>query len=87
MSFYGLYKLQLLIDKEETSFSTRIDEGYFNKENQTFSFSQEIGFNIAVGLYHNLDRTKIHNDETYGKFNVYNTEITIDSDSQSNVNK
>ena len=47
--FYGIYKWQLLIEKEETSFSTRIDEGYFNNFNHTFS--QDNGFNIALGLY------------------------------------
>ena len=56
----------------------RIDEGYFNDVNYTFS--QVNGFNIAVGLYHNLDRSKIHNDESYGSFHLYNTEVTIDSD-------
>ena len=82
---YGIYKLQLLIDKEETSFSTRIDEGYFINKNITID--KAYGFNIAVGLYENLDRTKIYNDETYGKLHVYNSEVTMDSEGKSMVNK
>ena len=36
VTLYGIYKWQLLIDKEETSLSQRIEEGYFDKNNHTF---------------------------------------------------
>ena len=55
VALYGVYKWVQLLDKEETSLSQRIIEGYFDKNEHTFN--QEEGFNIAVGIYQNLKRT------------------------------
>ena len=77
VSFYALYKWQLLIGKEEARTIIEIEEDYF-RANNSFIDNKEDGFNIAVGMF-NLFGAKIEEDfEQYGTLDVIYE--TIDRD-------
>lgn len=65
VSFYAIYKWQLLIDKDEAKIALVIEEGYFIENNSTIS-SLEDGFNIAVGITSGNSLSKLHEDKTIG---------------------
>ena len=77
VSFYALYKWQLLIGKEEARTIIEIEEDYF-RANNSFIDNKEDGFNIAVGMFNLFGATIEEDFEQYGTLDVIYE--TIDRD-------
>ena len=80
VALYAVYKWQLLVDKEETSLTLKIKENYYDTRQHVFD--QDSGFNIALGIYKDMSRTELFQDDSYGKFAVYNVDVLIGKDGE-----
>ena len=69
VSFYAIYKWQLLIDKDEARITLTIDEGYFKENNSTITREND-KFNIAVGIASSIFLTTLVEDKSYGDLSV-----------------
>ena len=69
VSFYAIYKWQLLIDKDEARITLTIDEGHYNENNSTITREND-KFNIAVGIASSVFLTTLVEDKSYGELSV-----------------
>ena len=69
VSFYAIYKWQLLIDKDEARITLTVEEDYFT-ENDSVINRNDDGFNIAFGIFSLLDRSIVEEDESIGTLKI-----------------
>ena len=69
MLIYAIYKVQLLIDKDESRVQKTLEEQYYDQDDSFSSTMQ--GFNVAFAISSYADSAKsIYQDESYGRLRL-----------------
>ena len=76
---YAIYKLELLIAKEEARIQSNVEDFYYDS---SFSVDRERGFNMAFSLQSNsgASQSESFDDETFGRLRLlyYDRELEAD---------
>ena len=64
---YAVYKMQLLLDKDESRVQRSIEENAFDED---YSFSSKEGFNVAFALSSYENPNEVYIDESYGRLRL-----------------